>query len=513
MLKKIGLQKYLLLVILLIIFISVLASLFTVIFTQKSITELRNNTETTSAISNNIISLSINISSIHSSLASLITEKDPDVLEASIAKVKSNFTKVDQEVKGCKFDCKKIKDLYIDYQNKVNDLIDKRILLGKTSEAIEFFIQDLSPVYFNVLTELKSGGDLVKKISLDSIKTADQQGQKLKIAVTASSLFMVLLIGIAGFNFRKNLVSSIKQIAEKLEASTITLEETSKGVAETSDFLSESATEQNATVQGTSQAVQEISSMTEVNRTNVVSSASKSRESLEQITEGKGAIRILMDTIKKISESNSEMVNQINKNGTEFSEVTNLIKEIDVKTKVINDIVFQTKLLSFNASVEAARAGEHGKGFAVVAEEIGNLAVMSGQAANEISSLLNNSVKRVNDIVTYSQSSMVEIMESGKLTIAEGNSAVENCQHIFDQISQDSQSISSMLEEINAGTNEQSKGIEEVNKSMLQINEVATKNAQAANDSLTMAEKLKEQSNSIAQVTEDLSIMLNGKKA
>ncbi|MBC7465119.1 MAG: hypothetical protein H7256_03945 [Bdellovibrio sp.] len=50
------------------------------------------------------------------------------------------------------------------------------------------------------------------------------------------------------------------------------------------------------------------------------------------------------------------------------------MEEIGNKTKVINDIVFQTKLLSFNASVEAARAGEHGKGFAVVAEEVGKLA-------------------------------------------------------------------------------------------------------------------------------------------
>jgi methyl-accepting chemotaxis protein len=513
MLKKFGLQKYLLVVILLIIFISFLSSLFTVVFTQKSIGELKANTVKTSAISNSIISLTIDISSIHSSLSSLITEKDPDILEASIAKVKKSFEEIGTDLKKCQFDCTKMESLFKDYQTKVNELIDQRILLGKTAEAIEFFIQDLSPVYFKTLTELEEKGELIKKISFDSIKTADDQGEKLKITVTASSLFMILLIGVAGLNFRKNLVSSIKQIAEQLQSSTITLEETSRGVAATSEFLSESSVEQNATVQGTSQAVQEISSMTEINRNNVTGSATKARASLQQIGEGKEAIKIMMDTIKKIADSNADMISQINKNETEFSEVTNLIKEIDSKTKIINDIVFQTKLLSFNASVEAARAGEHGKGFAVVAEEIGNLAVMSGQAANEISSLLNNSVKRVNDIVTTSQGAMVGIMESGKVTITEGNSAVENCQHIFDKISLDSQSISTMLEEINAGTTEQSKGIEEVNKSMLQINDVANKNAQVAQDSQSMAEKLKEQSNSIALVTEDLTVMLNGKKA
>ena len=74
-----------------------------------------------------------------------------------------------------------------------------------------------------------------------------------------------------------------------------------------------------------------------------------------------------------------------------------LISEIGNKTKVINDIVFQTKLLSFNASVEAARAGEHGKGFSVVAEEVGNLAHMSGNSAKEITQLLESSINRVNN--------------------------------------------------------------------------------------------------------------------
>ena len=60
------------------------------------------------------------------------------------------------------------------------------------------------------------------------------------------------------------------------------------------------------------------------------------------------------------------------------------MEQIKDKVNIINDIVFQTKLLSFNASVEAARAGENGKGFAVVAEEVGNLASVSGKAANEI---------------------------------------------------------------------------------------------------------------------------------
>jgi methyl-accepting chemotaxis protein len=89
----------------------------------------------------------------------------------------------------------------------------------------------------------------------------------------------------------------------------------------------------------------------------------------------------------------------MNKSNDEISSIVKVIAEIGDKTKVINDIVFQTKLLSFNASVEAARAGEQGKGFAVVAEEVGNLATMSGKAAEEISSMLGDSMGKVELIV------------------------------------------------------------------------------------------------------------------
>lgn len=102
----------------------------------------------------------------------------------------------------------------------------------------------------------------------------------------------------------------------------------------------------------------------------------------------------MIHSITEISESNDRIMSQVADGNRKISEIVQVISEIGNKTKVINDIVFQTKLLSFNASVEAARAGEHGKGFAVVAEEVGNLAQMSGNAAKEISDMLNGSVSR-----------------------------------------------------------------------------------------------------------------------
>ncbi|MBY0415424.1 MAG: hypothetical protein K2Q18_14725 [Bdellovibrionales bacterium] len=513
MLKKIGLQKFLLAVISGVIAISLLSSLFSAYFIQKDMDALLNSSQKSTANSNSIIELSIDISSIQSGLSQLLTEKDPDILEASILKIQSKIKEVEVEIKNCKFECSKVTTINLSYQSKIDELINKKILLGKSSEAIEYFIQDVSPLYLQTLMELEKEGDNVKKASEAFAVTSRESAKQLKMIILFSGLFMVLIISLGGISFRKTLVEVLSQISHELNESTITLSETSSKVGETSDFLSESSSKQNTTIQATSQAVQEISQMTDINFTNVTMSAENAKRSLSKITEGKSAISHMIRSIGNISESNQQMVKQIEKNEQEFAEVISVIKTIDEKTKVINDIVFQTKLLSFNASVEAARAGEHGKGFAVVAEEVGKLAIMSGAASDEISSLLNDSIIRVNDIVKNSQSGMVSIVEGGKTTIAEGNKNAENCNVIFDQISSDSQNICNILEEINSGSREQSKGIEEVNKSMLLLNDVANKNDHAAQESSQMSTKLNEQARSMEHIVDQLKVILNGKNS
>lgn len=513
MLNKLGLQKYLLVIVSIVILISFLSSLFTVSYSQKSLDELLKSSQNIAAISIGIIDLSIDMSSIQSSLSPLITEKDPDLLEAGIAKIESKIKEVQIQLDNCLFDCKEVNNIYATYKLKISDLIQNRILLGKTAESIEFFIQDVSPLYLQNLVELEKEGNLIKNKTLEFSNKSKEQALQLKYAIMASSLLMIIMISIGGLSFRSSLVKVLNQISKELNENVHSMRNTSDNVASTSDFLSQSSTEQNATIQATSQAVLEISQMTDTNRNNVLVSTQNAKVSQLKITEGKVAISNMLESIQQISKSNNKMVEQIGRNDSEFSEVIGLIKSIDDKTKVINDIVFQTKLLSFNASVEAARAGEQGKGFSVVSEEIGNLAIMSGNAASEISSLLNSSIKRVNEIVKYSQTSMVDIVQDGKNTIIEGNKNANNCDVLFDQISLESQSICNILEEINAGTQEQSKGIEEVNKSMLELNTVANKSELVAQDSQQMSLKLNEQSESLKHIVEEMLIIVNGKKA
>lgn len=84
-----------------------------------------------------------------------------------------------------------------------------------------------------------------------------------------------------------------------------------------------------------------------------------------------GHSQLLDQNMQEGQKTNEEVVILLGQSVTLLKELTDQFKEVISKTAVINGIVMQTRLLSFNASVEAARAGEHGKGFAVVAEEIG----------------------------------------------------------------------------------------------------------------------------------------------
>jgi methyl-accepting chemotaxis protein len=505
MLKKFGLQKYIVIIVISLIVINIATSLFTLMTVQKNnklqIEDLRD----TSSDSSTIINLSINFSTIQSLTSSLLVEKDPDNMEKVVGKIASLMKVVEEtDLKKCD-DCKSIQNNFKAYKTKSDELINKKILLGKTAEAIEYYIGDVSPIFMQTLVELEKKRNEIDLKAKNSILSSQRKAEELNKAIGFASLLLIVLIIAGGANFKKSMAGALADISENLKINTQALKETSIKVAHTSDFLSGASLQQNTLIQSTSQAVHQISAMTDTNKKNVSESTESAGESQIKITKGKEVISDMLSSMENISTTNDDMITQIKKNGDEFSEVIKLIKEIDSKTKIINDIVFQTKLLSFNASVEAARAGANGKGFAVVAEEVGNLAVMSGKAALEISNLLHSSVKRVDEIVIHSQESMEKIVEIGRTTIEEGKQRASDCNEIFDLISKDSNHICSILMDINSGTIEQSRGIEEVNKSMLQLNEVANKGEQIAQESLQMSTKLKEQSEVLDRVVTELA--------
>lgn len=318
------------------------------------------------------------------------------------------------------------------------------------------------------------------------------------------SLALAIWFGIA-------ISKSINQITETLAKNSTGVSGASEKIAASATQLSESATEQAAALQQTVAAVDEISAMVEKNAEAANRSKDVSQQSREAAEKGRRIVENMMAAIDDIDHSNDEISQQMESSNRQLSEITKLIMDIGSKTKVINEIVFQTKLLSFNASVEAARAGEYGKGFAVVAEEVGNLAQMSGNAAKEISTLLDESVHKVESIVSETKSKVERLMNSSKDKVRQGTQTAKDCNEALGEILTNVQSVDSLVSEIAVASTEQSTGIREISKAVGQMEQVTQQNTSVAQSSSVSADQLRSQSSILNGVVLDLVVVVQGK--
>jgi methyl-accepting chemotaxis protein len=215
----------------------------------------------------------------------------------------------------------------------------------------------------------------------------------------------------------------------------------------------------------------------------------------------------------EISQSNESIMAQINESNQKMGEIVRVIQEIGNKTKVINEIVFQTKLLSFNASVEAARAGEHGKGFAVVAEEVGNLAQMSGNAAKEISDMLDGSISKVDFIVNETKSKVEHLVAQGKGKVESGVRVARQCSDVLNEIVHNVSKVSTLSQEISQASKEQAQGVTEINKAMGQLDTVNQQNTTTSQEASTSAQQLSSEAVILKGIVEDLVYVVQGRRA
>jgi len=158
-----------------------------------------------------------------------------------------------------------------------------------------------------------------------------------------------------------------------------------------------------------------------------------------------------------------------------MDEITQSSKKIAEIIGVIDGIAFQTNILALNAAVEAARAGEQGRGFAVVAGEVRSLAQRSADAAKEIKSLINVSVDRV---------------ENGARLVQEAGSTMHD---VVDSVNR----VTTLITEITAAANEQSRGIGDVNLAVGQLDEMTQQNAALVEQAAAAASSLEQQSTAL----------------
>lgn len=309
-----------------------------------------------------------------------------------------------------------------------------------------------------------------------------------------------------GFRISK----TVERLTGELSQNTGNLDDVAEKIASGATDLSSAATQQAAALQETVATIDEISAMIHKNSEAAIKSKELSVGSKLSAEQGRHIVDSMMAAINEIESNNSDLSNQMHDSNKQLAEITKLIHEISSKTQVINDIVFQTKLLSFNAAVEAARAGEYGYGFAVVADEIGKLAQRSGGAAKEITSMLQDSVGRVEFIIQDTKNKVDRIMSVSKEKINFGSERAKNCKESLDEILTSVQSVDTLVGEISTASREQSLGVGQVSHAMGQLETVTNQNSAVAQASSTAGEQLRQQSDSINHIVKNLNSYIRG---
>ncbi|OEE62623.1 chemotaxis protein [Enterovibrio norvegicus FF-33] len=288
--------------------------------------------------------------------------------------------------------------------------------------------------------------------------------------------FQSIFRGLHSFSSKElsDLNMAFNSVVKKMADSAGRLATVASSIDNVSQNLSQISNRQASSVEETSASTEEISGMVRINVQYAEESKDLSKEVGEKMTG-------LDDAMRMISESNHKI-----------AELVKIIGEIGAKTAIIDDIVFQTKLLSFNASVEAERAGEHGRGFAVVAQEVGNLAQMSGKAATEISAIVKQSICEAETIAKENTCRV----EKGSNIVAEtrrqSNLVLEGASKIFD------------------ASNEQARGIQEISNAVESINKATQHAASIADQASSSSSELNKQAEDLNRMVLNLNSFLRG---
>jgi methyl-accepting chemotaxis protein len=381
------------------------------------------------------------------------------------------------------------------YERKAAEIV-KYAAQGQTKEAYDG-IAGMQEDFENLEKTLGQLGDSIAK-------EAEEHGEMaLKEAKTSIYISLVLtcLGGVFGLFV---CLSVIRSIRRELSHTILQLNDQSKGVHSSAENLSISSnelasetTQQASALQETASSMDEIAAMVKLTADNSRELETAARSNRDSAHEGQKAMEQMMSSIEIISASNDKVMMQVEDNNKKITEIVQMMGEISSKTKVINDIVFQTKLLSFNASVEAARAGEHGKGFAVVAEEVGNLARMSGSAAKEITDLLDSSVRRAEEIVQQSKRRIETLVTESKSSLQSGVQVARECDDSLVNILKQSELVNERITAITQAIREQDQGIQEVTKALRMLDQSTSQNDETAKKTRALSEGLLNQSSSL----------------
>jgi|GEM_PF-2585057 len=377
-------------------------------------------------------------------------------------------------------------------------------------EAFRQIQATLVPSMNQVIEDCKEAEALLISQVTDELRKMQEDNQNLKQTVL---IFCIIAIGLSILTsafLGKNILRSLLKTVQSINL-------TSGDLGHMVDHISRSAMDMTKTIQNQSSAIQQtVSAVEEISSTIGQTSERTKRarviteSSQENVQNGKARTVEMLSAMATISAATQQLNEKTANSIASLQNISKVVEGINEKTKVINEIVFQTKLLSFNASVEAARAGEQGKGFAVVAEEIGNLAAMSGVSAGSIGQIISEGVGTISQISKEIESSMAEIIQEMSEKTNRGQRLAHDCQQCLETIAMLSNELSTAMVQVANASIEQNQAILEINSAMSLLNTSMTDNNSVAESFKETVTSLSHRSKELKQVVIELSEFVEG---
>jgi methyl-accepting chemotaxis protein len=348
--------------------------------------------------------------------------------------------------------------------------------LAVAGEAHEQMMHALDKQQFDVVQ--KTFDDIVqprlREISAQADVLVQQEGARLGQAGTTArseasqaywlnAIFVLMALGAGGIVslVLHHINTSLRTLASQIGSGAGRVAGAATQVCSTSQSLAQCSSEQAAALEETSASMEQMSSVTHRNRDN-------SKSMVSMMEESETVVESAERTVRELSIS----MQDITKSGEKITKVV----------KIIDNIAFQTKILSLNAAVEAARAGAAGAGFAIVAEQVGRLAEECAEAAHSTAQMIDDTVSRVR----------------------EGGAKLGRTAEAIQSVVQFSGRIKSLVDAVNMGSEEQARGIDQVSNAVIQMRQMTQQTAGNAQETASAGQELDSYAEALNRIVREL---------
>jgi len=343
-------------------------------------------------------------------------------------------TVIDKEMEQVALTLNKDRELIDDVKNVVNRVKEGKFDYHVNSTTSNQSLNELKDILNDMIETTSNNVDIDINTILDSINKYSQLNFKDNISNPTGNISK-------GLN---SLCNIINEMLQENKHHGVTIDDNAKVLLTNVDILNKSSTETAASLEETAAALEEITSTIIHNTENIAQMASYSCELTASIKAGQELANTTVDAMNEIDSQTEAIADAIT---------------------VIDQIAFQTNILSLNAAVEAATAGEAGKGFAVVAQEVRNLASRSAEAASEIKSLVENATTKT----------------------TAGKQSADKMIVGYEELNANIVKTTETIDDISSASKEQQVGIEQINDVVTRLDQQTQQNASVASQTHDIA--------------------------